>query len=76
MENMVKVVEDPDCDVNEAAKAEMLLIEEMRKMGLESLNVWAENKIDKTTEDAGLDPMLRSAGKKNSAGTRPLAKSK
>jgi hypothetical protein len=54
---------------------EMALIEQMRRMGQESLQAWATEQAVKATAEVTCEDGIRQAGKKNSSGTAPLVKS-
>lgn len=75
VESMLLVVADEKGELQEADAAEMQLIEQMRRMGQESLQAWASGQAIKAAELAGQDNGVRRSGKKNSDGTVPLAKS-
>ena len=69
-------VEDEAGELREADAAEMLIIEEMRRMGQEALQAWAARQVDKTSKEFSQTgkPAWRE-GKKNCAGTPRLATS-
>lgn len=75
VESMLLVVEDEMGDLQEADAAEMRLIEEMRRMGQESLQAWASGQVAKASGSIAQEDNAWREGKKNSAGTAPLAKS-
>ncbi len=75
IESMLLVVADEMGELQEADAAEMALIEQMRRMGQESLQAWASDQAIKAAEDIGLEDDVRRAGKKNSNGTAPLVTS-
>lgn len=87
VESMLLVVDDEMGNLQEADAAEMQLIEQMRRMGQESLQAWATGQAARALE--GVAQESRSAspfatsggsghvwreGKKNSSGTAHLAK--
>lgn len=74
VEAMLLVVEDEKGELQEADAAEMQLIEEMRRMGQESLQAWATGQAVKAAEIAGQESGTWRGGKKNSNGTAHLAK--
>lgn len=74
VESMLLVVEDEMGNLQEADAAEMQLIEEMRRMGQESLQAWASGQAAKAAESVSRESKARREGKKNSAGTAHLAK--
>lgn len=75
VESMLLVVADEMGELQEADAAEMALIEQMRRMGQESLQAWARGQAIKAADDVGRESSVRRAGKKNSSGTAPLVKS-
>ena len=74
VESMLLVVEDEKGELQEADAAEMQLIEEMRRMGQESLQAWASGQAVKAAEIVGQESGTWRGGKKNSSGTAPLVK--
>lgn len=74
VESMLLVVDDEMGNLQEADAAEMQLIEQMRRMGQESLQAWATVQADKASENAALESKTWREGKKNSNGTAHLAK--
>lgn len=74
VESMLLVVDDEMGNLQEADAAEMRLIEEMRRMGQESLQAWATGQAGKASENVAQEAKTWREGKKNSAGTAPLAK--
>ena len=74
VESMLLVVEDEMGNLQEADAAEMRLIDEMRRMGQESLQAWATGQVSKASEIAAQESRTWREGKKNSNGTAPLAK--
>jgi len=71
--SMLAVVEDAAGDLKEADAAEMRLIEEIRRLGQEAMQAWANKQIELTEQEVRRDGQARREGKKNSAGTPPLA---
>jgi hypothetical protein len=65
-----------DGDLARADEAERRVIEEVRRLGGEVLQGWAEGRIAHTQEQAVAAPETRRAGKKNSAGTPPSGRSR
>jgi hypothetical protein len=77
VESLLLAVEDEAGELKEADVAEMLLIEEMRRMGQEALQAWAERQVDKTGKECSQSAgAARHDGKKNCAGTPRLATSR
>ena len=75
VESMLLVVDDEMGNLHEADAAEMRLIEEMRRMGQESLQAWASGQAGKASDSVEQGGKVWREGKKNSTGTAPLAKS-
>jgi hypothetical protein len=73
--SMLAVVEDAGGELKEADAAEMRLIEEIRRMGQEALQAWAKRQVEKSEQDVRQSGGVQREGKKNSAGTPPLATS-
>jgi hypothetical protein len=67
-----------DCEGNlkEADAAEERIVEEMRLLGREAMQGWAETQVGATEREIRQQPAMHRQGKKNSAGIRNLAKSK
>ena len=62
-----------DGDVGEADAAEKRLIEEMRLLGRETLQGWADKRVEATERDVRGQAGMHRQGKKNSAGIRNSA---
>jgi hypothetical protein len=75
VESMLLVVVDEKGELQEADAAEMQLIEQMRRMGQESLQAWATGQAVKAAERVRQESGVWRGGKKNSSGTAPLVKS-
>lgn len=75
MESLLLAVEDETGDLKTADAAEMRVIQEMRQTGKVALQSWAERQVDKTSQELKQTAGVWSEGKKNSAGTPPLATS-
>jgi len=74
---LMGVVENAAGDCTKADAAEQAVIEELRKMGNEALQSWAESATERATEALRTDqPGLHGNGKKKSTGTRPSEKSR
>jgi len=73
--SMLAVVEDAAGDLKEADAAEMRLIEEIRRMGQEAMQAWAERQVERSEQELRRGGQVQREGKKNSAGTPPLATS-
>lgn len=74
VESMLLVVVDEKGELQEADAAELRLIEEMRRMGQETLQAWATGQAAKAAEIVGQESGAWRGGKKNSSGTVYLAK--
>jgi hypothetical protein len=75
VETMLLVVDDEMGNLKEADAAELQLIEQMRRMGQESLQAWARGQVIKASESMTRQSHTWREGKKNSSGTAPLEKS-
>ena len=51
VESLLLAVEDEAGELKEADAAEMLVIEEMRRMGQEALQAWAARQVDKKSKE-------------------------
>jgi hypothetical protein len=76
IESLLSVVEDEASELKEADAAEMRLIEEIRRMGQQALQAWADRQVSRTSEELGRAGGLWREGKKNCAGTPPSATSR
>jgi len=65
-----------DGDLAEADAAEERLVEEMRLLGRESLQGWAEERVVATEREVRQQSGMHGNGKKKSAGIRNSARSK
>jgi hypothetical protein len=69
-EQILKLVEDVDEQINTADEAEERAIEELRRLGNEILHDWAIHKDSQTAQQTFREkPKANSNGKKNSPGT-------
>ena len=75
VETMLLVIEDEMGTLQEADAAELQLIEQMRRMGQESLQAWATRQVEKVSRSESEKKRGHREGKKNSNGTAPLEKS-
>lgn len=75
MESLLLAVEDETGELKSADAAEMRVIEEMRQTGKVALQSWAERQAGKASQELKQTAGVWSEGKKNSAGTAPLATS-
>lgn len=73
--SLLAAVEDAAGDLKEADAAEMRLIEEIRRMGQEAMQAWANRQVEMTGQEVRRGGQVQREGKKNSPGTPPLAKS-
>lgn len=73
--SMLAVVQDAGGDLKEADAAEMRLIEEIRRMGQEAMQSWADRQNERTEQEVRRSGRVQREGKKNCAGTPPLATS-
>jgi len=63
-------------DLGEADAAEERLVEEMRLLGREALQGWADERVEATERDVRGQAGMHRQGKKNFAGTRNSARSR
>jgi len=71
--SLLAAVEDAGGDLKKADAAEQRMIEEMRRMGQEAMQAWAEGQVKKTERALREEGQVQREGKKNSAGTRRSA---
>ncbi len=71
--SIVGAVGNLNGDLGEADAAEERLIEEMRLLGREALQGWADQRVEATERDVRGQAGMHRQGKKNSAGTRNSA---
>ena len=69
---LLAVVEDTTGTLKEADAAEMRLIEEIRRIGQEAMQAWANKQNGITEQEVRRGGQVQREGKKNSAGTPPL----
>jgi hypothetical protein len=62
--------------LKEADAAEERFVEEMRLLGREAMQGWAETQVKATEKEIRQQPSMHRQGKKNSGGIRNLAKSR
>ena len=72
--SIVGAVGNLDGDLGEADAAEERLVEEMRLLGREALQGWADERVEATEREIRGQPGMHGNGKKNSAGTRNSAR--
>jgi hypothetical protein len=71
---LLEVVENSAGDVNQAAEAERRVIEELRQLGQEALQGWAERRQEVVEQAAESDSALSRKEKKDSTGTPATGK--
>lgn len=71
---MVKILLEGDGALKEADAAEDFLFDEVRLLGREVMQGWAERRIVTTGQEIQRQPGVRRMGKKNSAGTASSVK--
>lgn len=75
LEGLLDVIDNAGDDIEKASAAEQRVMEELRRMGNEALHCWAENQECKKREKLEQsDAEVIKKVKKNSTGTRALAK--
>ena len=70
---LLAVVNDAAGDFKRADEAEDRLVEEIRGLGQEVMQTWAQGQVEQTEEDVRRTGRAHREGKKNSAGTPRLA---
>nr|WP_294548671.1 hypothetical protein [uncultured Rhodopila sp.] len=73
--SIASAVGNLDGDLTEADTAEERLVEEMRLLGREALQGWADARVEATERDVRGQAGMHRQGKKNSAGIRNSARS-
>ena len=73
LSSIVGAVGNLDGELGEADAAEERLVEEMRLLGREALQGWADERVEATEREIRQQPAMHGNGKKNSAGTRNSA---
>jgi hypothetical protein len=73
--SLLAVVDDAAGDLKLADAAETRLIEEIRRLGQEAMQAWAERQVERTEQELRRGGQVQREGKKNSAGTPPSATS-
>src|ERR1700739_417352 len=74
--SIVSAVEDSEGKLKEADTAEERILEEMRLLGREAMQGWAERQVGVTEQEICQKPSVDPQGKKNSAGIRNSARSR
>ena len=75
IESLVLAIEDETGELKTADAAETRIIDLMRRTGHDALQSWAQQQVEKTSHKVMQTEGICRAGKKNSAGTPPLATS-
>jgi hypothetical protein len=76
IERLMEIVEDPADELRRAEEAERRVIEEVRGLGRELVEGWAEGQVEKRAQELEQQPGVWREGKKNSAGIPSLGTSK
>jgi hypothetical protein len=74
--SIASAVGNLDGDLAEADAAEERLVEELRLLGREALQGWADERVEATEREIRQQPGMHGNGKKNSAGIRNSARSR
>jgi hypothetical protein len=74
--SIVGAVGNSEGDLEEADAAEERLVEEMRLLGREALQGWADERVEVTEQEVRGQAGMHRQGKKNSVGIRNLARSR
>ena len=75
MVTLLSAVDDEAGDLRLADDAELRLTQELRRMGSEALQAWAQGQVNITEQEVRRTGRVHREGKKNCAGTPPLATS-
>ena len=76
MASIVGAVGNLDEELGEADAAEERLVEEMRLLGREALQGWADERVEATEREVRGQAGVHRQGKKNSTGIRNSARSR
>jgi hypothetical protein len=71
--SIVSAVENSEGNLKEADTAEERILEEMRHLGQEAMQGWAERQVEVTEQEIRQQAQMHRQGKKNSAGIRNSA---
>lgn len=74
--SIAMAVADTEGNLKEADAAEERIVEEMRLLGRQAMQEWAEIQVAATEREIRQQPAMHRQGKKNSVGIRNLAKSR
>lgn len=74
--SIVSAVGNLEGDLAAADAAEERLVEEMRLLGREALQGWADKRVEATEREIRQQPGMHGNGKKNSAGIRNSVRSR
>ena len=72
---LLELAQGANPGLKRADDAEDWLIQEVRALGQETLQAWAQSQVQQTEEEVRHSGRAHRGGKKNSAGTPPLATS-
>jgi hypothetical protein len=72
---LLLVVQDEAGDLKRADAAEQRLTQELRRMGQDAMQAWAQQQVHRTEQELRAGGRAHREGKKNSAGTPPSATS-
>jgi len=70
---LLAVVEDSKGDLKRADDAEDRLVEELRRLGQDAMQSWAQGQVMQTEQEVRRSGRAHREGKKNFTGTPPLA---
>jgi len=73
--SILDVVEAEEAGLKRADDVEDRLVEEIRRLGQEAMQSWAQTQVEKTEQEVRCYGGVHREGKKNSVGTAPLATS-
>lgn len=72
---LLRAVQEAGGDLKRADDAEQRLTEELRRLGQEAMQGWAEGQVSATEQELRRGGRVHREGKKNSTGTPPSATS-
>lgn len=73
---LLDVAEDSEGDLRRADDAELRLTQEIRRLGQEMMQAWADNQVQAREQELRRGGGAHREGKKNFTGTPPSAKSR
>ena len=74
--SIIEAIENSEGNFKEADAVEERIVEEMRLLGREAMQGWAENQVEATEREIRRQAQMHRQGKKSSAGIRNSARSR